>query len=70
MVLVDLQPRQLGWGSPYIGSLAELNDTPKPAVRGAAIEGIADLAIRGFRNADGESFHQKYRIMVNYAYFS
>ncbi|MGB5412643.1 MAG: hypothetical protein WBN09_14005, partial [Woeseiaceae bacterium] len=28
------------------GSLAELNDTPKAAVRAAAIEGIADLAIR------------------------
>ena len=27
------------------GSLAELNDTPKPAVRAAGIEGIADLAI-------------------------
>jgi len=31
------------------GSLAELNDTPKAAVRAAGIEGIADLAIRRMR---------------------
>ena len=29
------------------GSLAELNDTPKAAVRAAGIEGMADLAIGG-----------------------
>jgi hypothetical protein len=37
------------------GSLAEINDTPKAAVPGAGIEGIADLAIRPKRPfASGE----------------
>ena len=34
------------------------------------LDDIADLAIRGFRNTDGESFHHEYRNMMNYANFS
>ena len=38
------------------GSSAELNDTPKAAVRAAGIEGIADLAIRQNRPFASDKF--------------
>jgi hypothetical protein len=70
------------------GSVAVIEYIPKAAVRPAAIEGIADLAIRdsrstGYRitghhntgnrnywNTDSESFHHKYRNLVNYAKYA
>jgi hypothetical protein len=40
------QPSNDTLASVCFGSFAEINDTPKPAVRAAPIEGEADLAIQ------------------------
>jgi hypothetical protein len=63
MVLVDLQPRRLGWGSPYIGSVAVTEYIPKAAVRAAGIGGIADLAIHRERPFVKGKFSETSRLL-------